>query len=137
VLDEPIPRRTALEKLFAVSISLLLKAREAGLRGCFMVNSLMELCPLDPDMDRRAQVNLARLEGRLHTALQEARASGEIAERSDEELRVLAHSLMANFLAIRLLARVGAAPEVLHEVADVALRSLDLPTLSRGRDCQV
>jgi TetR/AcrR family transcriptional repressor of nem operon len=126
VLDEPIPRRVALEKLFRVSISLLLEGREAGRRGCFMVNSLMELCPLDPDMDRRAQVNLARLEGRLKTALDEAVAGGEIAERSDGEQRALARSLMASFLAIRLLARVGAEAEVLHDVAHVALRSLDL-----------
>jgi TetR/AcrR family transcriptional repressor of nem operon len=126
LLEEPIPRRAALEKLFAVTIELLLDARAAGQRGCFMVNSLMERCPLDPDMDRRAQVNLARLEGRLQTALQEAVAGGEIAERSEEDLRALARSLMANILAIRLLARVGAEAEILHDVARIALRSLDL-----------
>jgi hypothetical protein len=77
-------------------------------------------------MDKRAQVNLARLEGRLQTALQEAVAGGEIAERSEQELRALARSLMANLLALRLLARVGAEADVLHDVARVALGSLDL-----------
>jgi TetR/AcrR family transcriptional repressor of nem operon len=132
VLEEPVPRRAALERLFAVTIELMLDARAAGRRGCFMVNSLMERCPLDPDMDKRAQINLARLEGRLRTTLQEAMAGGEIAERPEEELRALARSLMANLLAIRLLARVGAEADILHDVARVALRSLDLPLSGRS-----
>jgi TetR/AcrR family transcriptional repressor of nem operon len=125
LLESPLPRREALRLLFSAMIDTLLQARTDGRRGCFMVNSLVELCPLDPDMDRRAEVNLARLEGTLRTALDAAVEGGEIAARTEEEMRALARALMANLLAIRVLARVGAEPEVLRDVARVALSLLD------------
>jgi TetR/AcrR family transcriptional repressor of nem operon len=125
ILDQPIPRRAALTQLFEGTITFLLAQRDAGRRGCFMVSSLMELCPLDPAMDQRASVNLERLESRFYVCLEEAMTNGEIRVRPEQEIRELARSLMANLLALRMLARVGSTRAVLEDIAHAALRMLD------------
>lgn len=132
ILELPLPKKEAIRLMFSGMIENLLRLREMGFRGCFMVNSLMELCASDPDMDRRSQVNLARLEEVLHAALQSAIEEGEISPRSDEDLRALSRSLMANVLALRMLIRVGAEPEVLHDVARIALVPLDAGMVARA-----
>lgn len=125
LLEAPLPKREALRQLFAAMIDNLLRARTAGRRGCFMVNTLVERCPQDPDMDRRARTNLTRLEEALERALRAAVEGGEIRPRSEEDLLALARFLMGNILAIRVLVRVGAEPSVLEDVARVALTAID------------
>lgn len=125
LLESPVPRREALGLVFAATIDFLLQNREAGHRGCFMVNSLMERCTLDPDMDTRAQVNLKRLEEVFYKAVVTAAENGEISARPEGELRAIARSLMANLIALRVLGRVGASREVLNDTARLALTVLD------------
>jgi TetR/AcrR family transcriptional repressor of nem operon len=127
LLEKPVSKREGLRLFFSRMIDFLLKERTQGKPGCFMVNSLVELCSRDEAMDRRSKVNRARLEMIFFTTLQHAIDTGEIRDRPVEETRALARAFVANVLSIRVLVRIGAEPEMLHDVARVALAQLDTP----------
>jgi TetR/AcrR family transcriptional repressor of nem operon len=97
-------------------------AGENGRRGCFVVNTAVELAPHDPLAARRVQANWDFLETALTSALMRAQAQGELAGESDP--RALARLLLVVMQGLRVMGKAGAPPQRLHDAAAQALALL-------------
>src|SRR5207244_901345 len=67
-------------------------ANDSDRRGCFVVNTAVELAPRDPGATRRVQASWDCVETALTTALMRARAQGEL--RRDKDPQALARCLL-------------------------------------------
>ena len=97
-------------------------AGENGRRGCFVVNTAVELAPHEPLAARRVQANWDFLETALTSALMRAQAQGELAGESDP--RALARLLLVVMQGLRVMGKAGAPPQRLHDAAAQALALL-------------
>lgn len=121
LLDGP---GTAKEKLRRVFEGVVAEAAsEGGRRGCFMVNSAVELAPRDPETAGRVEANAAGAEAMFGRLLARASARGEIS--ADRDPLALVRFLFSASQGLRVLARAGARKEVLDDVVDVTLSVLD------------
>ncbi len=91
-------------------------------RGCLVVNAAMERIPADADVCRRVTDHLRKDEDVLTRALARAQQQGEISV--DLDLRATARFLVATIQGLRVVGKATADPAVLHDVVQVALRSL-------------
>jgi TetR/AcrR family transcriptional repressor of nem operon len=96
---------------------------EGGRRGCFMVNSAVEMAPCDPQTAKRVKANAAGAQGVFGEALVRAREAGEIPP--DRDPRALARFLFNAVQGLRVMARAGARKEVMDDVVEVTLSVLD------------
>lgn len=97
-------------------------AGERGNRGCFIVNTAVELAPHDPLAARRVQANWDFLETALTSALVRARAQGELA--GDKDPRALGRLLLVLMQGLRVMGKAGTEPERLRDAAAQALTLL-------------
>jgi TetR/AcrR family transcriptional repressor of nem operon len=97
-------------------------AGERGNRGCFVVNTAVELAPHDPLAARRVQANWDFLETALTSALIRAQAQGELAQ--DKDPRALARLLLVLMQGLRVMGKTGTEPERLRDAAAQALTLL-------------
>jgi TetR/AcrR family transcriptional regulator, transcriptional repressor for nem operon len=97
-------------------------AGEKGRRGCFVVNTAVELAPRDPLAARRVQANWDLLETALTSALMRAQAQGEVAEGKDP--RALARLLLVLLQGLRVMGKAATEPDRLHDAATQALALL-------------
>lgn len=97
-------------------------AGEAGKRGCFVVNTAVELAPRDTASARRVQASWDLLETLLCSALTRARAQGELPETSDP--RALARMLLVLLQGIRVVGRACDDPARIRGAAEQALSVL-------------
>ena len=97
-------------------------AGERGNRGCFVVNTAVELAPHDPLAARRVQANWDFLETALTSALIRAQAQGELA--GDRDPRALARLLLVLMQGLRVMGKAGTEPERLRDAAAQALTLL-------------
>ncbi|MBV9380404.1 MAG: TetR/AcrR family transcriptional regulator [Streptosporangiaceae bacterium] len=97
-------------------------AGETGRRGCFVVNTAVELAPHDPLAARRVQANWDFLETALTSALMRAQAQGELAEGKDS--RALARLLLVLLQGMRVMGKAATEPDRLHDAAAQALALL-------------
>ena len=77
-------------------------------RGCFLVNSVLELARLNPTVQKRLNHYFAHIEGLFRDALVNAQARGELAP--DKDPAALAAFLMTNIWGLRVLAGTGPQP---------------------------
>jgi len=96
---------------------------EEGRRGCFVVNTAIELAPHDPAAARRVQASWDYLEAALTSALMRAQAQGEIA--GDRDPRALARCLVVFLQGLRVMGKAATEPERLRDAAEQALALLD------------
>ncbi|MEN3362414.1 MAG: TetR/AcrR family transcriptional regulator, transcriptional repressor for nem operon [Mycobacteriales bacterium] len=97
-------------------------AGDEGRRGCFIVNTAVELAPHDAAAARRVQASWDRLETALTGALIRARAQGELAEGRDP--RALARCLLVFLQGLRVMGKAATEPDRLRDAADQALMLL-------------
>lgn len=101
-------------------------AREAagagGRRGCFVVNTAVELAPHDPTAARRVQASWDFVETALTSALTRAQAQGELAEGRDP--RALGRFLLVLLQGLRVMGKAGTEPDRLRDAAVQALTVL-------------
>ncbi len=92
-------------------------------RGCLMVNATVESPPEDTEVTRRLDARRDRLEGQLVTALDRARALGELPPSADP--RALARFLTVLLNGMKVLSRAGdrEGPRLAGAV-DVAMAAL-------------
>jgi TetR/AcrR family transcriptional repressor of nem operon len=92
-------------------------------RGCFVVNTAVELAPHDADATRRVQASWDYLETALTTALLRARAQGELPASKDP--RALARCLLVFLQGLRVMGKAATEPARLRDAAAQALALLD------------
>lgn len=92
-------------------------------RGCLMTNAIVELAPHDPVVATHLRRCLQRVEDAFYTALVRARDQGEIA--GERDLRALARYFAASLQGLRVMARLGAGPEALQDIAKTIVSVLD------------
>ena len=102
-------------------------AREAGddsgRRGCFIVNTAVEVAPHDPQAARRVAASWDHLETAITSALIRAQAQGELAP--DKDPRALARFLLVLMQGVRVVGKVQAEPRRLRDAVTQALALLD------------
>lgn len=90
-----------------------------GRRGCFVVNTAVELGPHDARAAHRVQGNWDFLETALTSALLRAQAQGELA--ADKDPRSLARMLLVLMQGLRVMGKAAAEPQRLRDAAAQAL----------------
>ncbi|MCP2323921.1 TetR/AcrR family transcriptional repressor of nem operon [Hamadaea flava] len=102
-------------------------AREAGddsgRRGCFIVNTAVEVAPHDRQAARRVAASWDYLETAMTSALIRAQVQGELGPTKDP--RALARLLLVLMQGIRVVGKVGAEPRRLQDAVTQALALLD------------
>lgn len=94
-----------------------------GRRGCFIGNCAAEMARLDRGAAARVRASLARIEACFQSALQAARARGELHDGADP--RALARFLTASIQGLRLFGKANPDRVALEQVAAVMLQCLD------------
>ena len=74
-------------------------------KGCFMVNSSVELAMHEPEIAKIVQNNTKTMEDIFTNAIQKGQDLGQILKKT--EARILARFLFNNYSGIRVLARTG------------------------------
>jgi TetR/AcrR family transcriptional repressor of nem operon len=93
-------------------------------RGCFMVNSAIELAPHDPDIAAIVKDNQREVEDILCKAIEKGQQSGQVTTSLDA--RSIARFLYTNISGMRVTARSGADRKELEAVIKVALSVLQV-----------
>lgn len=97
-------------------------AGDGGRRGCFVVNTAVELAPHDPLAARRVQANWDFVETALTSALMRAQAQGELAEGRDP--RALGRFLLVLMQGLRVMGKAATEPDRLRDAAAQAVAVL-------------
>jgi TetR/AcrR family transcriptional repressor of nem operon len=92
------------------------------LKGCFIVNSAIELASHDPEIATIVKGNQHEIENILSKAIKEGQRSGKITSTLDA--RSIARFFYASFSGIRVAARSGADRRTLEDIMKVSLSVL-------------
>lgn len=92
-------------------------------RGCFGVNSAIELAPHDADVARLIAIRQRSVEEAFFRALERAREQGEISPKKDT--RALARFLLGALQGLRVSAKADPHSPALVDIAEIALQTLD------------
>lgn len=111
----------------ALTQQILQTAAQEGLqdpqqKGCFMVNSTIEMAPHDPEFARLVQANRQEVEDAFTDALRKGQSLGQIAAR--HEPRSLARFIFNAISGIQVAARSGADKKVFDDIIGVTLSVL-------------
>lgn len=82
-------------------------------KGCFMVNTSIELAMHDPEIAKIVQNNTKTMEGIFIKALQKGQDSGQVSKKMDA--KTLARFIFNNYSGIRVLARTGEADKQVYD----------------------
>jgi TetR/AcrR family transcriptional regulator, transcriptional repressor for nem operon len=102
-------------------------------RGCFLVNSALEMAPHDPELGREVAAHLGAIEAFYRRALTAAQADGSMP--SDRDAADLARLLLGVTLGVRVLARANPQRDLLEGTIRPALALLDTPTETKPGLC--
>ncbi|MBD1384270.1 TetR/AcrR family transcriptional regulator [Mucilaginibacter rigui] len=91
-------------------------------KGCFMVNTAVELSGQDQEINDIVTANNQSVEDALVAAIEKGRQSGQVLNPLSS--RAIAQFIFATISALRVTARSGAGRQVMQNIADVALYSL-------------
>ncbi len=119
--DDGMPVKILLRDLFDELVEMGATDRER--RGCLITNTAIELTSHDREVAGRISANLRDLEEALCRRLERAQESGEITRERDA--RALARFLVGSMQGLRVMSKVTSERDVLRDIADVALSSLD------------
>jgi TetR/AcrR family transcriptional repressor of nem operon len=117
--------RTAASPLAALSGVLLAVARQSAderRRGCMAVNAATEFGQTDQEIGTIVNAGVNLCHAAYERVLASAKSKGEV--RPDLDERAAARFLHTTLVGLRVSARSGAAPEMLHDIATVAIDGL-------------
>ena len=96
--------------------------QERGSLGCFMVNSVAELVPYDPDVTKLATEFADSLQQLIKTTLIEANVQKIVTKKQTPEQ--FAAYVYNTIQGMRVLIKVGATREQMQAICDITLKSL-------------
>ena len=109
-----------LSRLFEMAVHESLADRLG--KGCFMVNSTVELAPHDPEVARIVKANMEDIEEAFYQLIRKGQGLGEVTSKHDA--RALARFLFNTMSGLRVAAKAGAGPGVYDDVVNLALSVL-------------
>jgi TetR/AcrR family transcriptional regulator, transcriptional repressor for nem operon len=122
-LEESLPPREAVRAFLGEIVARSLADDDR--RGCFLVNSALEIAPRDGELAAEIAARLGEIEAFFRRAITRAQADGDLPPDRDAE--DLARLLLAVTLGIRVLARSNPRRELLEGAVRPALALLDGP----------
>jgi TetR/AcrR family transcriptional repressor of nem operon len=120
-LEESLPPKQAVHCFIEEIIAHSLNDQER--RGCFLINSALEVAPHDRKLGALIAERLAEIEAFFHRSIKAAQAQGEVPR--DRGAKDLARLLLGIVLGIRVLARAKPERTLLEGIARPALALLD------------
>jgi TetR/AcrR family transcriptional repressor of nem operon len=120
-LEESLPPKQAVHRFIEEIIAHSLNDQER--RGCFLINSALEVAPHDRKLGILIADRLAEIEAFFHRLIKAAQAQGEVPR--DRGTKDLARLLLGVVLGIRVLARAKPERALLEGIARPALALLD------------
>jgi TetR/AcrR family transcriptional regulator, transcriptional repressor for nem operon len=96
--------------------------QESGSLGCFMVNSVTELVPYDPNVTKLATEYADSIQQLLQAVLKEASTQNLVTEKQTSEQ--LAAYVYNTIQGMRVLIKAGATREQMQAISDITLKSL-------------
>jgi TetR/AcrR family transcriptional repressor of nem operon len=120
-LEESLPPKQAVYRFIEEIIAHSLNDQER--RGCFLINSALEVAPHDRKLGALIAERLAEIEAFFHRSIKAAQAQGEVPR--DRGAKDLARLLLGIVLGIRVLARAKPERTLLEGIARPALALLD------------
>jgi TetR/AcrR family transcriptional regulator, transcriptional repressor for nem operon len=120
-LENSLPPKQAIRKFIGEIIDHSVSDRER--RGCFLVNSALEVAPHDKKLGSLIADRLAELEAFFERSIRKAQVEGTVSRKS--VAKDLARLLLGVVLGIRVLARVRPERESLESLARPVLALLD------------
>ena len=92
------------------------------LKGCFMVNTAVELAGQDKEIGDMVNNNNMSVENALAKLIEQGQQQGQFG--TQKTARTLARFVFANITGIKVAARTGADEQTLRDIADVAIAAL-------------
>ncbi|KIQ21808.1 TetR family transcriptional regulator [Flavobacterium sp. MEB061] len=120
LLDESENVKETLHDIFKQAIIESLEDRIT--KGCFMVNSSVELAMHDEEIGKIVKNNSQTMEEVFTKAVQKGQAAGHISKATDA--RVLSRFIFNNYSGIRVLARTGERDKQVYDDIVKALFSI-------------
>jgi TetR/AcrR family transcriptional regulator, transcriptional repressor for nem operon len=120
-LEKSLPPQQAIREFIEEIIDHSVNDRER--RGCFLVNSALEVAPHDKKLGRLIANRLTELESFFERSIRKAQAEGSMPRQRGA--KDLARLLLGLVLGIRVLARVRPERALLQSLARPALALLD------------
>ncbi len=120
-LEDTLPPKQAVRKFIEEIIDRSVGDHER--RGCFLINSALEIAPHDAKLSALIADRLAEIERFFHRSIRRAQAEGSVPR--NRSAKGSARLLLGVLLGIRVLARVLPERALLEGVARPALAQLD------------
>jgi TetR/AcrR family transcriptional repressor of nem operon len=120
-LEDSQPPKRAIHHFIEEIIERSVNDRER--RGCFLINSALEVAPHDKELGVLIAERLAEIEAFFHRSIKAAQAEGTVPR--DRGAKDIARLLLGVLLGIRVLARSKPERALLEGVARPALGLLD------------
>ena len=127
-LEEELPPKEAIRRFFAEIIDHSINDRQR--KGCFLVNSALEIAPHDAKCRAVIAAQFGDIEGFFRRRILAGQTEGAISR--DTEAKDLARLLLGVLLGIRVLARAKPQREILEGIVRPALALLDSPRRNKG-----
>jgi TetR/AcrR family transcriptional repressor of nem operon len=120
-LEDSLPPKQAIRRFINEIIERSVNDRER--RGCFLINSALEVAPHDGELGALIADRLAEIEAFFRRSIKAAQAEGTVPR--ERNAKDLARLLLGILLGIRVLARSKPEMALLEGVARPALALLD------------
>ncbi len=120
-LEDSLPPKQAVRRFIDEIIERSVNDRER--RGCFLINSALEVAPHDKRLGSLIAGRLAEIEAFFYRSIKAAQAEGDVPK--DRSARDIARLLLGVLLGIRVLARSKPERALLEGVARPALALLE------------
>jgi TetR/AcrR family transcriptional repressor of nem operon len=119
--EETLPPKQAVRRFIEDIVERSAADRER--RGCFLINSALEIAPHDAELARVVAQRLGEIEAFFCRSIRAAQADGSVPRQ--RKAKELARLLLGVLLGIRVLARANPDRALLQGVAKPALALLD------------
>jgi TetR/AcrR family transcriptional repressor of nem operon len=119
--EDELPPKQAIRGFIAEIIDRSVKDRER--RGCFLINSALEVAPHDKRLGALIADRLAEIEAFFYRSIKSAQTEGTVPK--DRNAKDIARLLLGVLLGIRVLARSNPERDLLEGVARPALALLN------------